>query len=82
MDGYQRLEHYGRNPGRVELTDREREIMRAVLDAHGSTKVAAHALGLSRATVRNVRSICYAKLGVSGAHEFWLAIGWVRLPPR
>jgi len=80
MDDH-RLENHGRNPAITALTDRELEVMRAVLDANGSTKRAAHALGLSRHTVQNVRSICYAKLGVDSAWAFWLAMGWLRRPP-
>ena len=63
------------------LTDRETEIMRTVLECGGSTKAAAGRLGLSRNTVRNTRSACYAKLGVWGATDFWVAMGWARVPP-
>jgi len=64
------------------LTPAEIRIMRGVVDAGGSTKIAAHNLSLSRHTVRNCRSLVYQRLGVHSAAEAWIALGWLRLPPR
>ena len=47
------------------LTDRERAVVAAVLDA-GSQRVAAAQLGVSSYTVRNTLARVYRKLGISG----------------
>ncbi len=78
----ERLIGHGRNPDRKELTPRELEVMRVVVECGGSTKKAAHQLGLSRQTIQNYRTICYAKKGATNAGEFWAAMGWLRLPPK
>jgi DNA-binding NarL/FixJ family response regulator len=64
------------------LSPRELEVMRTVVECGGSTKEAAHRLGLTRETVRNYRSIAYQRTGTSSATEFWAAMGWLRLPPK
>lgn len=69
-----------RNPD-FPPTDRELEIMRTLVECHGSTKDAARKLFLSRSTVRNYRTEIYAKLGARTFTEALTILGWIRLPP-
>ena len=64
------------------LTDRELEVARVVVECGGSTKDAAQRLGVSRNGIRNHRSSCIRKAGVETSAEFWIAMGWMRIPPR
>lgn len=65
----------------ARLTPREREVVRALVDRGGSTKEAAHELGLARHTVRNFRRDINERLGTSGLIEALTVLGLVRRPP-
>jgi DNA-binding CsgD family transcriptional regulator len=63
------------------LTGREQEVVRAIVKHHGSSKAAAHELGIARHTVRNHRTNIMAKLNVGSTLEAFAVLGIVRTPP-
>lgn len=63
------------------LTDRQVEVLAAYMRT-GRVKEAAAALGLAQQTVKTHLQHVYDTLGVGGATEAAMALGWLRVPDQ
>ena len=61
-------------------TDRQVEVLRAVVESGGRRHRAAKALNLSESTVREHLRQLYVRLAVGNIIEAMQVLGWIRLP--
>jgi hypothetical protein len=57
------------------------QAMKVTLACNGSSKEAAYKMGITRNTLRNLRTQAYQIADVTCAIEFWSEMGWISLPP-